>query len=489
MPSHYRTHAERASAGLACRKQQPRRSHAVWNAEHRKHDPLELLEQSMTGRVPELVALKYQLMRISPFGYFRGAVPVMAADLSALPHTGILNQICGDAHVRNLGAFAAPDGRLVFDINDFDETIRAPFEWDLKRLAASLVLAGRESGSGKEACREAVNEFTYAYARLMQCLGELSVVDMARYQVHRLGKVAPVSAVLLKAQRSTPLRSLASLTRPATGGDALIAGVTRNKGLRVFCELPGTIKGAPPTLRRSTPEEAAEVLGSLAGYRQTLLPERRRFLDQYRPIDVGFKIVGTGSVGLRDYVVYMEGNGPGDPLFLQIKEETRSGWAAYVPADAEHSGHDGQRVAEGQRAMQFQSDPFLGWTEITDAQGEARPYLVRQLNDHKASIEVADLHGEGLVEYARICGELLARGHARSGDPVVLNGYIGKGRNLGGALSAFAASYADQTQRDWQALCDSPLGNAAAKAAGKSVLKLPPRAKSKAAGKQTEKKK
>jgi uncharacterized protein (DUF2252 family) len=479
MNFHYKTHAERVQLGAQCRKELPRRSHSAWDPSHRKHDPIALLQQSVEGRVPELIELKYRLMRVSAFGYFRGAVPVMAADLSLLPHTGILNQICGDAHVRNLGAFAAPDGRLVFDINDFDETIHAPFEWDLKRLAASLVLAGREGGSGDQACRTAVEEFACAYAKLMHCLSDLPVLEVARFQVHRLGRAATISAVLLKAQRSTPQRSLSSLTRPAVAGDAILDGVQRQSGLRVFKELPSLLPGAPPMLRRSTPQEAQDVLASVAEYRKTLLPERRHFLDQYRAVDVGFKIVGTGSVGLRDYVVYMEGNGPEDPLFLQVKEEARSGWAPYLTPDenasetkaADHgAAHEGKRVADGQRAMQFQSDPFLGWTAI-----DGRPYLVRQLNDHKASIEVTDLHGAGLIEYARVCGELLARGHARSGDAVVLNGYIGKGRTLGTALAAFAASYADQTHDDWKELCASPLGRApraVVKPAKKVVLRI-----------------
>ena len=233
----------------------------------------------------------------------------------------------------------------------------------------------------------------------------------------------------------------------------------RRKGLHIFKQIPSVFKDAPPTLTRVSPEDAHAVLESLSAYRETLLPERRHFLDQYRAIDVGFKVVGTGSVGLRDYVVYLEGNGPRDPLFLQVKEEAHSGWAPYVeqmPGFGHEAGHQGQRVAEGQRAMQFQSDPFLGWTTI-----ENRPYLVRQLNDHKASIEVDDLRGPGLTAYASICGELLARGHARAGDPAILEGYIGKGGSLGEALAQFAIRYADQTDRDWKTLVRSGLGKPA----------------------------
>lgn len=400
----------------------------------------------MRGRVPQLVTLKYERMLASPFGFFRGAVPVMAADLALLPHTGIVNQICGDAHVRNLGAFAAPDGRLVFDINDFDETTRGPFEWDIKRLATSLIVIGREIGIKRSDCEEAVQRFITRYRKYIDTFARMPVIDMVRFQVHRLQRIAPVSTALLKAERSTPTHTLEQLTVPA-----------KEKTKRV-------IKNEPPLLTRLTSSQARAVLASLHEYTKTLLPERQHFFAQYRPVDVGFKVVGTGSVGLRDYLVYMEGNGAGDPLFLQIKEEPLSGYAKYVANHGPH--HQGQRVAEGQRAMQFQSDPFLGWTTIAN-----RNYLVRQLNDHKASIEVDDLKGPGLLEYAEMCGELLARGHSRSGDACLLSGYLGNGERFGDAIVKFADAYADQTERDWQTLLKSKHVPKASKPASQQVSK------------------
>jgi uncharacterized protein (DUF2252 family) len=388
-----------------------------------------LLEESMRGRVPQLVTLKYERMLESPFGYFRGAVPVMAADLATLPNTGIFSQICGDAHVRNLGAFAAPDGRLVFDINDFDETTRAPFEWDLKRLSTSLVLAGRALSAKRSACDVAVTGLIERYRKFVDMFARMPVTEVAKYQVHRLQRITPVSKALLKAERSTPMHTLEQLTEPAQMPD----------GKRIF-------KEEKPLLARVSAGVRRGVLGSLVEYSETLQPERRHFLAQYHPLDVAFKVVGTGSVGLRDYVIYMEGNGPADPLFLQIKEQPGSAYAAYVNQEA-LAPHQGHRVVNGQRAMQFQSDPFLGWTTIAN-----RHYEVRQLNDHKASIEVEDLAGAGLVEYAEICGELLARGHARSGDACVLAGYIGNGERFGEALAKFADAYADQTVKDWEEL-------------------------------------
>jgi uncharacterized protein (DUF2252 family) len=426
------TPAERRSLGQARRKQIGRQQHSELKPKARTAKALSLLDRSMRGRVPSLVKLKYQLMSASPFGYFRGAAVVMAADLAVLPSTGILSQICGDAHVRNFGAFAAPDGRLVFDINDFDETLRGPFEWDLKRMAASLVLAGRESGHKTASAHQAVVRCIERYIAQMRALARMPALEMNRFVVHRLKGVEPVHAALIKAERATPLHALEQLTQPAKSKNA--TGTAR-----VFKEID-------PTLTRVTGAQARAVLASLASYRQMLEPQRQHLLSFYRPVDIAFKVVGTGSVGLRDYCIYFEGNGPADPLFLQIKEEAASAYAPYLP-DARPPAHNGQRVAEGQRAMQMQSDPFLGWTHIGN-----RQFLVRQLNDHKGSIAVADLASDGLSAYAEVCGELLARGHARSGDPLMIAGYLGSGGGFAEALANFGCAYADQTEKDWEDL-------------------------------------
>jgi uncharacterized protein (DUF2252 family) len=431
---HWTTPEERGNLGRARRKQVGRQEHNELNIKARKTPSLELLERSMRGRVPALIKLKYELMAQSPFGYFRGAVPVMAADLAVLPSTGIVSQLCGDAHVRNLGAYAAPDGRLVFDINDFDETIRGPFEWDLKRMAASLVLAGRESGHKESSARQAAEKCIERYTAQMRAFARMPGLEVARSQVHRLGQVGPVHAALIKAERATPPHTLEQLTEPASK-----SGTGKGAAPRRFKEVK-------PTLTRVAGAQAAAVLASLTAYREMLEPQRQHLLSFYRPVDVAFKVVGTGSVGLRDYCIYFEGNGPADPLFLQVKEEPASGYTAYLP-DARPPHHNGQRVAEGQRAMQLQSDPFLGWTHIA-----GRQYLVRQLNDHKGSIELEDLAGAGLQAYGEVCGELLARGHARSGDPLVIAGYLGSGDGFAEALAKFGSLYADQTEKDWEAL-------------------------------------
>jgi uncharacterized protein (DUF2252 family) len=427
---HWITPEERRKLGQARRKQIGRHGHQAFSAKARQVSALALLERSMQGRVPALIKLKYELMGQSPFAYLRGAAPVMAADFSLLPSTGILCQLCGDAHVRNMGVYAAPDGRLVFDINDFDESICGPFEWDLKRMAASLVLAGRASGHKESASRQAAVRCIKRYSSRMRDFARMPALEIARFQVHRIGLAGPVRAALLKAERATPQHTLAQITEPASSK----------------ADAPRRFKEAKPMLFRIPPAQARAVLASLAAYRENILPERQHLLSFYRPVDVAFKVVGTGSVGLRDYCVYFEGNGTADPLFLQIKEEAPSAYAPYLP-DSHPAHHNGQRAAEGQRAMQLQSDPFLGWTQIG-----GRHYLVRQLNDHKGSIDISDLAGEGLLAYAEVCGELLSRGHGRSGDPAVISGYLGSGDAFADALGEFGALYADQTEKDWQEL-------------------------------------
>jgi uncharacterized protein (DUF2252 family) len=427
---HWATPEERRSLGQTRRKQVGRQQHGQLNVKERKATPLALLQRVERGRVPALIKLKHQLMAESPFGYFRGAAPVMAADLAVLPNTGIEAQLCGDAHVRNLGAFAAPDGRLVFDINDFDETIRGPFEWDLKRMAASLVLAGRESGHKEGSARQAVEICIQRYVEQMRAFAKMALLEVVRFQVHRLGAVEPVHRALLKAERASPLHTLEQLTEAVSGKPGT----------------PRRFKDMKPMLARITGSQAEKVLGALGPYREMLEPQRQHLLSMYRPIDVAFKVVGTGSVGLRDYCVYFEGNGQQDPLFLQIKEEAPSVYAPYLP-NAHPVPHNGQRAVYGQRAMQVQSDPFLGWTHIG-----ARQFLVRQLNDHKGSIELADLTGTGLAAFGEVCGELLARGHARSSDPLVIAGYLGSGDTFAETLGRFGSLYADQTEKDWQAL-------------------------------------
>jgi uncharacterized protein (DUF2252 family) len=416
---------ERIEFGRGQRRKLRRSDHAHWDAKRRKHDPLEIILAVNRERIPALVPIKMARMALSPFGFFRGNVPIMAADLAAMRSTEITVQICGDAHVRNLGAYAGPDGRLIFDINDFDETIRAPWEWDLKRLGASLVLAGREAHNSDRQCRDAVLACAEIYRTKMTEFSRMRYLEVAKYRIHRVFACKPGASVLQRAERATPDHSLAKLT------------VARGKS-RVFREVK-------PILTHPPGPRARQVSQSLKDYRETLPAFSRHVLSFYRPVDVAFKIVGTGSVATHDYVVlHFAGDGTADPLFLQVKESVQSAYASYVKSP-ETTMHQGERVVRAQRMLQVQSDILLGWTSLGGAD-----YLVRQLNDHKASIEDEDLKGGGLVEYATTCGEILAKGHARSGDPAVLAGYLGMSNRCDKALAEFSVSYADQTTKDYE---------------------------------------
>ncbi len=416
---------ERARRGKSRREAMSRAAHASLRPKDRAFDPLDVLRAAGEDRVPRLLPIKYARMKVSPFTFFRGAVSIMAADLGRLPNSGLRVQLCGDAHVQNMGSFAGPDGGLVFDLNDFDETSRGPWEWDVKRMATSIVLAGRESGHNRVECKGTAEVFTESYCRSVAEFSRQSILQVARHQIHREARIQPIHAALRQSERARPLDLLKKFTEPDARGEA------RFRDLR-----PGSwrIRGG----------KAKEVLDSLGVYRRSLAPERRHLFDLFRSIDVGFKIVGTGSVGLRDYVVLFEGNHAQDPMFLQIKQEVASAYAAYLPA-AEYR-HQGRRVAVGQRAVQPISDLLLGWTTI----GQDH-YVVRQLNDRKGSIDLQTLRGTGLTSLAMVAGELLARGHARSGDACEIQGYCGSGTKIARALRDFACQYADQTEADYRA--------------------------------------
>jgi uncharacterized protein (DUF2252 family) len=373
---------------------------------------------------------RHARMASSPFGFLRGGAAIMAPDLAALPSTGYFVQLCGDAHVRNLGAYSSPDGNVVFDVNDFDETCRGPWEWDLKRLAISIMLVVREGGTSDKIGREAVQALVRSWRTTMHELADLPACELARYHVHRYTSDGPVGRVLDKAQRMTALHARDELT--AHGPD----------GRPRFLD-------DGEKIRRIPDDEAQLVLASLADYRETLGPSRQQVLDCYLPYDVAAKLAGTGSVGARNYAVLCIGNGIDDPLILQVKEALPSCYHALglVPRDPRVSSHEGKRVAEGQHRLQTWADPFLGWTTAFD-----RPFYVRQLSDHKASIDPADLKRSAVVEYARVCGEVFAKAHARTADAAVLFGYAGEAEKLDLAIATLALTAADQVTRDWNVL-------------------------------------
>jgi len=404
----------------------PRAAQAHFAAAHR--DPAErlaILTRVDEDRLAALLPEKYRRMRASPFTFFRGAAALMAADLGGLPRTGVAVQLCGDAHVRNLGAYAGDGGAFVFDLNDFDETVRGPWEWDVKRMAASLVLAADEAGQSGACGEEAVRRFVAAYRSHLRTFAVMRFAELSRYLITRRDEEPLLNDVFRDAERNTPMRNLRKLT------------TERNGRVRFHDE--------PPFLRHVAGAAAASVVRSLRSYRATLTPSRRRTFDRYRPIDVAFKLVGTGSVGLRDYVMLLFGNGPRDPLFIQVKQELPSCWTPYIAAAA-RVRHEGRRVAEGQQMMQTLSDPFLGWTRCLDGD-----YLVRQLADHKAAIDPTQLTRRTLFAYAALCGEALAKGHARTGDAAILAGYAGRSSRLDEAMAAFAVAYAARTKADYRA--------------------------------------
>jgi uncharacterized protein (DUF2252 family) len=422
-PSRFAPIEERRAFGRSRRDVIARAHHATWTP--RERDPLAILADVGRHRIADLLAIKYGRMSLSPFAYFRGSAPVMAWDLAHAPRSGVDVQICGDAHVRNLGAFAAPDGRIVFDINDFDETTRGPWEWDMKRLATSFVLAGREAGDSDRLCRDAVEALVESYRAGLRRFEAMPAIELARYEIRRHMGEGPVHDVLLKAERAKPIASLKKLT------------IGSRRGHR--------FANRPPLLTRVKDSTSKRVLKALDEYRSTLGPARRLVLDAYRPVDVAFKVVGTGSVGARDYVVLAFGAGDRDPLLLQVKQAFPSCYAPHLRSPK--VAHEGRRVAEGQHFMQTVADPFLGWTTLEGCQ-----FLVRQLADHKASIDPEDLRGAALVEYALVCGEIFAKAHARTGDPAVLVGYCGRSRKLDRAFARFAVAYADCATSEWESM-------------------------------------
>jgi len=394
------------------------------NTALRKFDPMDVIRGACQDHVLKLIPEKFKRMSVSPFTFFRGAVELMAADFGAAKHTRLECQICGDAHLKNFGFYATPGSDVVLDINDFDETTRGPWEWDVKRAATSIILAGRVAGDSNAACKEAAYLFLSDYCAWTRRFSEMPVLAVARHRSLRNASDPVLLGALKEAERATPSTNLEKLAR----------GNPR-RGYRLASK--------PKLIWEISGEEKKAVLAALPEYRRTLSPEHQMIFDRYKVVDVGFKVVGTGSVGTRDYVLLFFAYDDKDPLFLQIKEEPPTGYASYYK-DESAPRHQGQRVVQGQRAMQVLSDLLLGWCSIG-----GRDYLVRQLNDHKSSIEPEELGGRRLAAYSRVCAELLAKGHARSGDPIALASYLGRPGKAERALLQFAVKYADQTEADF----------------------------------------
>jgi uncharacterized protein (DUF2252 family) len=424
----------RRRAARALRRQVPRSSHALWQPSPDRRDPMSILSEQERNRVPDLLPIRHERMTVSPFAFLRGAAAVMTEDLAGTPASGLRVQACGDAHLLNFGIYATPERRLVFDVNDFDETLPAPFEWDVKRLAASVVVAGRVQGFSPESAESAARSAATAYRTRMLKSATLSHMDVwyARLDVQDLTSLLDkverrrfTSGPLHKAQRATSLGALGKLT-------AVVDSELR-------------IVDAPPLIEHlSEPDSTIDVPAVIRGYRASLPRERRVLLDRYRPIDWARKVVGVGSVGTDDAIVLLLGDSADDPLFLQAKEAQSSVLEAF--AGRSRFASHGQRVVIGQRLMQSASDIFLGWTRVG-----TRHYYVRQLRDKKASVSIEKLRPDELAAYASACGAALAEGHARSGDSAAIAAYLGSGDPFDRAIADFAAAYADQTELDYAA--------------------------------------
>jgi uncharacterized protein (DUF2252 family) len=417
--------ADRRSAGKALRERLKRTDQGHWQAAGDRPDLIPRLKAANELRLPDLLPLKWGRMSASPFAFFRGSVALMAGDIAPGPTTGMTVQMCGDAHLLNLGAYAAPDGHLVFDLNDFDESMPGPWEWDLKRLCASTVLGGREAGQSEADVGEAVKGLVRAYREHMARFAEMKGLELVRFEVTPQGGGGVLKEVLAKARRDTPDKLLAKAT------------MDDGQGGRRF-------QVRPPLTRPLDPVEQEGLWEGLPAYRETVLPGRRQVLEGYGPVDAIFKVVGTGSIGLRSLLVLCLGRGLEDPLFLQLKSEEPSAWALHL-REAPPSPHQGQRVALGQHRSQTWVDPLLGWTRFG-----GQDFLVRQWSDHKAGIDGATLGGAALGDYAALCGGILAKAHARTGDAVMLAGYLGDADKLDESLADFAKVYADQVTRDYE---------------------------------------
>jgi len=434
-----------AAAGKAARARAPRSAHGDWEPAPDRADPVAILTAQESTRVPELVPLRHARMAASPFAFFRGAAAVMAADLAPTPDSGLRVQACGDAHLSNFGVFAAPDRRLVFDLNDFDETLPGPWEWDVKRLAASFEIAGRERGFKRRERSAAVLAAATSYREAMREFSSLRNLELwyARLDVEtaiaRVEAEDPTATKRLrksvaKAHAKNNLRALERLTRVVDGE------------LRIVSDPPLIVPAGELLPEADAADLERTLLAVVAAYRETLQADRGHLLDGYRFRDLARKVVGVGSVGTRAWVLLMTGADDGDPLFLQAKEAEASVLEPYVGAS--RFRNHGRRVVEGQRLMQAASDIFLGWCPATGVDGRERDFYVRQLWDGKRSIDVETLGPRALGIYARLCGWTLARAHARSGDRVAIAAYLGGGESFDRAIAEFAERYADQNERD-----------------------------------------
>jgi hypothetical protein len=444
------TPEERAEFGRSERTRVPRSTHGEWKASERRTDPLEILALQAITRVPDLVPIRYGRMAVSPFTFFRGAAAVMASDLAQTERTGLSVQLCGDAHLSNFGGFASPERDLIFDVNDFDETLPGPFEWDLKRLVASLEVAGRGRGFDEVTRRASVAQASSSYrSAILQFAG---MRDLDIWSLH-----LDEAAVLERWGEQAGRKRLENFRRQVTKAKskdhvaALAKLTTEVDGQLRFIDNPPLMMPAESLFSDVYAKQTVgHLYDSLTQYRTTLSGDRQRLLDKYEFVDLARKVVGVGSVGTRCWVALFVGRDNNDPLFLQIKEAEAAVTEAFL-GTSEYPQH-GQRVVEGQRLMQGASDIFLGWDRFTADDGITREFYIRQLWDWKFSVDVDTMAPDIFGIYAEMCGWTLARAHARSGDAIAIGAYLGKSDRFDRALCDFACSYAEQNERDFESM-------------------------------------
>ncbi|MFJ4922524.1 DUF2252 domain-containing protein [Streptomyces sp. NPDC088725] len=441
---------ERAERGRIARRRTPRASHAAFTPAASRPDPVDVVEAQSATRLPDLVPIRYARMTESPFRFYRGAAAIMAGDLAGTPRSGIYAQLCGDAHLMNFRLLASAERRLVFDINDFDETLPGPWEWDVKRLSASLVIAGRENGFTEKERETVVMAAVRSYRERMRYfagLGNLAVwytgTDVEELRAtagQRLGKRGRtrVAETLAKARTRDNAKAFEKLTRAVDGERRFIAD-------------PPLVVPLADLARGAERDAITRGLGELVErYAESLPTDRRHLLRQYRMVDIAHKVVGVGSVGTRCWIILLLGRDDQDPLILQAKEADRSVLAQYTEESAYEN--EGQRVVAGQRLMQSAGDIFLGWDRAQGFDNRQRDFYIRQLNDWKGVVEPRNMVPRGMRAFADLCGATLARAHARSGDRIAIAAYLGGGDAFDRALSEFAERYADQNERDHKAL-------------------------------------
>lgn len=448
------TPAERTARGKEARAAVPRSSHAVFDPRPDRPDPITLLDEQAESRVPELVPVRYGRMSSSPFAYFRGAALPMASDLTTTPVSGLAVQACGDAHLSNFGLFGSAERNLVFDLNDFDETLPGPWEWDVKRLAASLEIAGRENGYSRKERRAIVTAGTAKYRTSMREFATMTNLGVwyARADVERIraehadeatGKQRKrFDKAVAKARTSDSIQALNKLARTERGR------------LKIISDPPLIVPFTELLDDQDLQAFEAQLQGLLAGYRRTLSSDRRFLMEQFEFQDMARKVVGVGSVGTRAWIILFQGHSGSDPLFLQVKEAQESVLSRFCGASPYRN--QGQRVVSGQRLMQASSDIFLGWQHVeSGTDGQPRDFYVRQLKDWKYSFEASSARPSSMRIYAELCGWTLARAHARSGDRIAIAAYLGGSDTFENAITEFADAYADQNERDYAALADA----------------------------------